>query len=197
MQLECEQCGEETLHRVLRARKHEGKTKFSADVTVRCSECKTVHKEHIDFGRRLSVPVLISWQDKTEKASLEFNEDDIIEVGAELYWEYPLLIMSIEADGRRVKEAKADEIDAIWTKRFDKVLLKVSVTRGKRTTSHEIEALPDDEFTIGDIITIGRSELEITSIKIEGRSLRKGSAIARSIVRVYTKPARSERRSYQ
>jgi len=44
---------------------------------------------------------------------------------------------------------------------------------------------PDEEFFIGDMIDVGKRSVVIHTIKTNSRTLRKGAAIARDIVRVY------------
>ena len=46
-----------------------------------------------------------------------------------------VIITAIESDGRRVQSAKASMIEALWSKRFEKVKVKFSINRKGKTTS--------------------------------------------------------------
>jgi uncharacterized Zn finger protein len=46
-------------------------------------------------------------------------------------------------------------------------------------------AVPDEEFFIGDILEFQKKQVVVHSIRIQERTIRKGSALAREIVRVY------------
>ncbi len=46
-------------------------------------------------------------------------------------------------------------------------------------------AVPDEEFFIGDILELNKKQVAIHSIRIEERTIRTGSALARDVVRVY------------
>jgi uncharacterized Zn finger protein len=52
-------------------------------------------------------------------------------------------------------------------------------------------AVPDEEFGIGDILTVGKRNVVIHTIKIEDKTLKTGAARARDIVRIYANIVRS------
>jgi uncharacterized Zn finger protein len=99
--------------------------------------------------------------------------------------ELPVLVTSIESKGARVELCEARDVDTIWGKRFDKVKVPFSVNHRGKTYSEHLIVSPDDEFFVGDLILVGKRDVVIHTIKTESRTMRKGSAMARDIVRIY------------
>ncbi|HIH01017.1 TPA: hypothetical protein HA259_02880 [Thermoplasmata archaeon] len=183
--VECPTCKEETLHEVLAGRVT-GKNASVLDSTVRCRACGQVHHAVMKGEKPVSVPVVISWLTKSNRTSITLGPDEVVSVDDEIMCgELPVLVTSVESKGARVKLAKARDVDTIWGKRFDKVKVPFSINHHGKTYSEHLIASPDDEFFIGDLIEVGKRDVVIHSIKVEDKSLKKGSALARDIVRVY------------
>ncbi|MCD6383637.1 MAG: hypothetical protein J7L88_04175 [Thermoplasmata archaeon] len=185
--LYCPSCAAETPHRILKGRFPRAGGTFTA--TVSCEQCGFTHQEEITIPKDVTLRLNVSFEERTERGEVVFPEDEILRVGEEIYQgEHTLLIKALELkDGRRVKRAQASEIMTVWAVNYDKVPVKVSINRGARTTSHKIYAHPDEDFYIGDIITVGRVRAVIDHIKTERRVVHRGSVPAREIVRVYCK----------
>ena len=190
--LECPNCGEKTLHEVLR-----GKISKGGDVletTVKCQKCNTVHSTLIREPKAVSVPIIVSELDQSRKFTFEFGGDEMVTVGDELFiGDANVIITSIEKDSKRVQAAPAGEITTIWAKRYDNVRVKISVNKTSKTLAAEITALPDEEFYVGDIFTVGKDEVVIHTIKTTNGTVRSGGAAARDIIRIYAKCARVTR----
>ena len=92
-------------------------------------------------------------------------------------------------EGRR-RMARADEVVTIWAKSLGRKLVRVSVNSGSKTLSLKVQAEPEEEFSIGDIIGTDKGDAVITKIKTESRMVERGGAEARDIVRVYAKMMR-------
>ena len=97
----------------------------------------------------------------------------------------PCLVTAIEVKARRVPRAKASAVDTVWLKRYDRVKVKVSINTGRKTISRELWAAPDERFEIGDIVTAGNMKVLVHSLNTGGRRLRRGSAAAAEIRRLY------------
>jgi len=97
----------------------------------------------------------------------------------------PGLITAIEVKTRRVPRAKASTADTLWLRRYDKVKVKVSVNTGRKTISRELWAAPDEQFEIGDVISAGDMKVLVHSMNTGSRKLKRGSAAARKIRRIY------------
>src|SRR3990170_4770677 len=122
--------------------------------------------------------------------------DERGEVGARLDVDgHRLEVKAIEVGERRVPASKAANVRTLWVTRVDRVRVKFSVNKGSRTVVVDIDALPDEEFEVGDIVDLGRERAVIHSIRVGSRTLRRGAAAAEDIVRMYGRIVR-ERTSY-
>ncbi|MDI3482644.1 MAG: hypothetical protein PWQ88_515 [Candidatus Methanomethylophilaceae archaeon] len=188
---ECPDCGEVTLHEVLKGRIG----KASLEATLRCQECQRVHAEIIKQPETMLVPVIVSDGDESYRLSVDLESDDLLAVGDEFFVdEMYVKITALETkDGRRPAKVPAPELATIWAKRFDRLRLKVSINNVHKTLSRQLEAAPDEEFAIGDILNFGSDMAVIHAIKAKGRMIHHGAVEARKIVRIYCKPMRITR----
>jgi len=190
IQVECPDCGEETLHEVLKGRL--GKDGNTLEGTLRCQECGRVHTAVVRETKTVMVPVIISDQGQSRKAEIEIPEDEEIRIEDELLLDdLPIIVSSLEKGNGRVNKALAKDITAIWAKRFDQVHVKISINDVHKTIPAEIVVPPEEEFFIGDLMTVGRYNVVITQIKTPDGMARRGSVLARDIVRLYARKART------
>ena len=183
--VECPMCKCETLHEVLSG-KLSTKANAVMDSTVRCRECEHVHHIVIKVEKPVEVPVIISWVEKSYRQKIVLGPEEVISVDDEIMCgEELVLVTSIESKGARKRRAKAKDIDTIWAKKYSKVRVPFSVSHAGKSFSEHVLAVPDEEFFVGDIVTVGNHEVVIHTIKTEGRVMRTGGAQAREIVRVY------------
>ncbi len=183
--VECPQCKCETLHEVLSGRMG-GKSVSVLESTVKCKECEHVHHVTIKSAKPVEVPFVISWLETSSRGKVLLGPDEVLSVGDEVMCgDMPTLVTSIESKGARVKSTKASRIDTVWAKRFDKLKVLFSVNNHGKTFSDFMMAVPDEEFFIGDILEFQKKQVVVHSIRIQERTIRKGSALARDIVRVY------------
>jgi len=183
--VECPQCKCETLHEVLSGRMG-GKSVSVLESTVKCKECEHVHHVTIKSAKPVEVPFVISWLETSSRGKVLLGPDEVLSVGDEVMCgDMPTLVTSIESKGARVKSTKASRIDTVWAKRFDKLKVLFSVNNHGKTFSDFMMAVPDEEFFIGDILEFQKKQVVVRSIRIQERTIRKGSALARDIVRVY------------
>jgi uncharacterized Zn finger protein len=183
--VECPTCKEETLHEVLAGRVT-GRNASVLDSTVKCRACGQIHHAVMKGEKPVSVPVVISWLTESERTSIILGPDEVVSVDDEIMCgEIPVLVTSIESNGARVELSKASAIETIWGKRFDKVKISFSVNHHGRTYSEHLIVSPDEEFFIGDLVEIGKRDVVIHTIKTQSKTLKRGSAFAREIVRVY------------
>jgi uncharacterized Zn finger protein len=183
--VECPICKAETLHEVLSG-KMSGKAQTVMDSTVRCRECGQVHHVVIKCEKPVEIPVIVSWLEKSTRSTVSLGPDEVLCVDDEIMCgDETVLVTSIEAKGARPSRAKARDIQTVWGKKFDKVRVPFSVSQAGKAFSEHVLAVPDEEFFVGDIITIGKHDVVIHTIKTKGRVLRKGGAPSREIVRVY------------
>jgi uncharacterized Zn finger protein len=188
--VECPMCNEETAHEILGGRVV-GKKQLVLKSSVRCCECGHVHAVELVEEMPIEVPIVVSWMEESTKSRITLNPSEEVKVDDELYFnDHRILITSIEVNGVRKTRAKAKDVSNIWAKQFDKIWIKISLDRHGKVYSKDILAVPEEEFIIGDVVDIEGTSAAITSIRIGTHTIHSGSAIARDIVRVYTKAIR-------
>ncbi len=183
---ECPDCDDVTEHKILRAK--EGKSSVTG--TFQCTVCGRVFSGTIKLPKKFSVKVLFSEGDVTDTTQTTLLENEILAVGDEFDLDdgRHVQITHIEMpDGSRRKKVPAPEIKALWVKAFDNLQIKVSVNDYKKTYSMISDAEPDDEFTVGMYMHFDLWDCAIHAIKTKDKLLRKGTAEARDIVRIYAK----------
>ena len=189
---ECPDCEDITVHTVLKGRMG----KSSMDATIRCNECGLTRTTNVKFSRPVDVRIIISDGAESEIMTMTIEDDDLLKVGDEFNMDDGRLvkISGLELErGRRAKTARATEIKTVWAVEFDVIDVKVSINDDRKTHSKSVPSSPDEEYTVGNILSFDDMDCLIHSIKIEGRMLRRGSAEARNIVRIYGK---MRKRSY-
>jgi uncharacterized Zn finger protein len=189
---DCPDCADITVHDVLKGKMG----KSSMDATIRCQDCGLVRTTTVQFPRQMDVKVVISDGALSSAANITLEDDDLLKVGDEFHMDDGSLvrISALElSGGRRVKTARATEIVTIWAIGFDTIDVKVSINDDRRTYSKAVPSSPDDEFTVGNILSFDDMDCLIHSIKVQGRMVRGGSVEARDVIRVYGK---YRRRSY-
>ena len=189
--LDCEPCGDLTLHEVVHG-KVSGKR---LELTVRCQECSTIsHQTHKETPTT-EIRVVLSDGEQSQRTTLEIEVDEVLLVGDELVVDgIPVQVRGIEVVGeKRIEVAPAKDIVTLWVVRFDKVKVKFSITVGLRTKSAEEIATPDEEYTVGEMVTVKGISAVIHRIKTVDRNLQRGTVAARDIVRVYGKALRRSR----
>jgi len=191
MNAECPDCGEETLHRTLKGRMA-GKKRL--ELVLKCSKCGKVRNEVLQAARQANVKIIISRDDVSERTTTGLPLDWTLSIGDQfMHGEENLLVTGIEVMGRKVKSAKTGEIQTLWAKNFDQVRVKIAINRHGRTFSTEILTDPEEEFTVEDEMEIDDVPVKIHSIKLNDRTIRRGSATAGDIVRVYCTDSRPPR----
>ncbi len=184
--IECPNCGEKTLHEVLKGKMSKGGDVL--ETTVKCQNCGTVHSAVVREPKAVSVPIIVSEMGRSKRFAFEFGGDELVSIGDELFvGDANVIVTSIERGGLRVESAPAGEISTIWAKRYDNVRVKISVNKTSKTLAAEITALPDEEFYVGDIFTVGKDEVVVHTIKTSTGTVRSGGAAARDIIRIYAK----------
>ena len=188
--LDCPSCGENAVHEVLRGKM--GKKQDTLEATVKCQECGHTYTTVVREPESLKIPIIVSDRSESHREEIELMEDEILSVGDEIFLgESQLLVTAIESKGKRVENCEPANIDTIWAKKFDHVIVKISINKHTQTIPAELEALPDEEFYVGDLMTIGTEKVAIHSIKTASGMVRRGSAEARDIVRIYANAVRT------
>ncbi len=183
---ECAKCRDFTEHEILKGRF--GKASVSG--TFKCTECGTVASTTIRLPEDIRVKVVFSDGDVTSVTETVLKSNEIVEKGDEFFLdsgERVRVTLIDDESGRTPRRAQATRIKCLWVKQFGVLNVKVSINDNHRTLSMVVEAEPDDEFTIGTTIPFEDFDCYVHAIKTKDRLLRKGSAEARDITRVYGK----------
>ena len=188
---DCPTCDDETLHDVLKGRM--GKNSLTA--TLKCQDCGRTFSTTIQLPKTYKVDVVISNGPVSERTVTTLEDDDIIGVGDEFFHEdgRRLRVCAIELPGdRRVKKSSVDKIKILWTQQFDNLSIKVTINNDRVSYSRRIDALPDDEFEIGNRLSLEDMDCYIHAIKTREKLIQHGSAEARDIIRIYGKFAQKQ-----
>ena len=188
--LDCPNCEEHAVHEVLKGKL--GKKQEVMEATVKCQECEHVYVTVVREPEQIRLPIIVSELGNSKKDEIELTSGDMISVNDEVFLgENHLLITAIECGGRRVQHCAVEDAETLWAKKFDKVIVKISVNKHTRTLAAQVEALPDEEFFVGDLMTVGRENVVIHNIRSKEGTVRRGGVPARDIVRIYTKAVRT------
>ena len=183
---ECPDCDDITLHDVLKGKSG----KSSLDATLKCQGCGKVRTTMVRFPKQIKVKLVVSDGAFSSTKPLVLEDDDLLKVGDEFNTDdgLPVKISALElAKGMRSKTARATQIRTVWAIKFDVIDVKVSINDDRRTYSKSVPSSPDDEFTIGNILSFDDMDCLVHSIKVKERMMRRGTVEARDIVRIYGK----------
>ncbi len=188
----CDTCKEETAHRVLRGRS-KGEMGSGFEGTVQCMVCKDVRKVQVPEERPVKVRSIISDGKESKEVRIELFPKERITIGEEMLWEdHNLLVTSIETKGKRPMSSEAKELDCLWLKVYDTLKVKVSIVKGAVTKAETVDATPEEEFFVGDLLEFSGGKVIIEKIKVEEGTIYRDDVPvqARHIKRVFTKPVR-------
>lgn len=206
--LECPECEDETLHEVLKGRGSSRAGGLRLSALVKCQQCGTIRTVEVTEQAERAVKAVLSDEGRSTRCTISLDPGSVISVGDVIMLGgtgasgagddeaggdgvstpeegLPCLVTAIEVKTRRVPRAKASTAETVWLKRYDKVKVKISVNTGRKTISREIWAAPDEQFEIGDVVSAGDMKLLVHSLNTGGRRLKRGSASARDIRRIY------------
>lgn len=138
---------------------------------------------------------MVSTDDTSEKTFTSVMENESPAVGEEFDLDdgrHVAITQIVDVGGAKRRSCPAVRIKELWVKGYDVLKVKVSVNNGKQTVPLYSEADPDDEFAVGMVMNFERWDAEITSIKTKTRLIRRGSAEARDITRIYARILRRQ-----
>ncbi|MEM4309087.1 MAG: HVO_0476 family zinc finger protein [Thermoplasmata archaeon] len=169
----CENCKEETKHRVIKGKITEGK-KLRFKGVIKCSVCGATREVEIAEEKPVIVNVNISFGETTKTEKVEFEPDEEIVAGETLVvLGRRAKVTKVELEDRSVKRAKAKKVKRIWVKDVEKVRVKLAVNERNITKSYAFLAEPDEEFCVGEILDTEDGEVVITSIKTSSKLVKR------------------------
>ncbi|MDR3101715.1 MAG: hypothetical protein LBU24_00525 [Methanocalculaceae archaeon] len=184
IRLACPVCEEETDFEIL---------KEPPEAVVRCTRCGRTMRVTLKEPKICTIKTIVSCGTESHHGIIELMEGDTCAVGdllvAEVEGEsYGVEVTAIERDNARRKKLPAEEIEVLWTRLVDKVIIRASLNKGAVTIPLYEQVPGDKVYTIDHITTVDGKQFRITRIK-----LRKGnvierkhqSALAHEIKRIY------------
>lgn len=191
IEVECPSCSpeEEVRHEVLK----EGQSPL-----VRCLECGQVHVAKIKTPKKVNLKVIVSKMDVSNTYRTELDSETVLQVDDELVVDdeekgvvCPILITALDAGGKRVKLAKAENIETIWGRAIDEVTVKFSAQAGTEKTEVIEKRVPGDyEFVVGTEEKVGNTRLFINKIKVRDglfRSRKGDVVLAKYVKRIFAR----------
>lgn len=182
----CSTCKEETEQEVLTE---------SRDLITRCTVCGLTSRRPLPpEPEPVLVKTIVSRESESFVGKAELMKGEQVEVGNYIVAEKDdgegsgVEIMSIEVGDKRVNRALAEEINTIWSRAIDEVIVRISVHDGKKTVPMYVACDGDDRFTIDEVVSIDRVRARIDHICLRNGMIqrRKGKyEIANRIKRVY------------
>lgn len=191
IEVECPSCSPEegVRHEVLK----EGQSPL-----VRCLECGQVHVAKIKTPKKVNLKIIVSKMDVSNTYRTELDSETILQVDDELVVDdeekgvvCPILITALDAGGKRVKLAKAENIETIWGRAIDEVTVKFSAQAGTEKTEVIEKRVPGDyEFVVGTEEKVGNTRLFINKIKVRDglfRSRKGDVVLAKYVKRIFAR----------
>ncbi|HOJ97639.1 MAG TPA: HVO_0476 family zinc finger protein [Methanospirillum sp.] len=182
----CATCKEETEQEVLSE---------ARDLIIRCTVCGLTSRRPLPpEPEPIYVKTIVSREAESYVGRAELMKGEIVSVGDHIVAERDdgevagVEIMSLEVGDKRVTKAAAEEIDTIWSRAIDEVIVRISVHDGKKTIPLYVACEGDERFTIDEIVSIDRIRARIDHICLRNGMIqrRKGKyEVANRIKRIY------------
>lgn len=183
----CPSCNQVTEHSIVNEK--------DKDITVKCLLCGKIHKAETDpEPETIPINVIINIGQKTIKETQYFNKKERLLVGGYMCALEPndngeeqlLTITSIEANGRRVDNAKPENISTIWAEANRLVKLSVFILDGIKTIPILMASSADLYYEIGQIHALEQHKFKITQIKLKnGKMLTNQGSLAKDIKSIF------------
>jgi uncharacterized Zn finger protein len=172
--------------------KSKGKT--TREILLKCNECGNTFRETVSIPKMVECRIIISKFEDSQKKNLKLHPDEVLRVGDVLLVEdEEVKVTSLENNrGGRVQRSEVSLLETIWASSLTgQVRVGISVDFWGRILSHKVEIERDFQFTVGDVVKMGRTLFRIKSMKTIDAKVRKGSSMAEDTKRVYGQPLNS------
>jgi uncharacterized Zn finger protein len=172
--------------------KSKGKT--TREILLKCNECGNTFRETVTIPKMVECRIIISKFEDSQKKNLKLYPDEVLGVGDVLLVDdEEVKVTSLENNrGGRVLRSEVSLLETIWASSLTgQVRVGISVDFGGRILSRKVEIERDFQFTVGDVVKVGRTLFRIKSMKTIDAKVRKGSSRAEDTKRVYGQPLNS------
>ena len=186
----CPDCAEDTLHTVLKGTMGTRGEHVTLDATVQCTECQRVHHAVVRQAKDVEVPVVVSHGQASRRTRIALPGDEEVSLGEAFIVDgVDCKVTGIEAkDMRWVDDAHVKDVKTLWVKEFEEIPVGFAINMGHKTITKKLPCTPETEFTVGQEFVFGRLRVTVHAIKTEERLLKRGTAEAGEIVRVFASP---------
>lgn len=189
----CDNCGEETPHRILRLDRGVRTAAGRIRGVARCRVCRWTHPFDATPPARVEVALVLSDGATSQRSHVALPEHRRLEVGSDLPESTgsvrgPVRIQRIDTrDGRQVRVAAADEVATLWVVRDVGAIVPVSIVEGRRTRAARLIVPPDTRYAVGKPVRVEGALLEIVALRAHGKTWRReGDTFdARDVQRIY------------
>ncbi|HWQ65671.1 MAG TPA: HVO_0476 family zinc finger protein [Methanospirillum sp.] len=182
----CTTCDEETDHEVLSR---------TQNMVIKCSICGATSRHPTPKEPILiMVKSIVSTEGESTVCHCELAEDEEVSVGDSLIAECEggegsaIEVMSIESGDKRLERALAKDINTLWTRVIDQVVVRFSVHHGWQTLPLYVRCEGDEKFVVGDVYIIKGVKARIGHIRMRNGTVTKRRGkfeVASTIKRVY------------
>jgi uncharacterized Zn finger protein len=172
--------------------KSKGKT--TREILLKCNECGNTFRETVHIPKMVECRIIISKFEDSQKKNLKLYTDEVLRVGDVLLVDNEeVKVTSLENNrGGRIQRSEVSLLETIWASSLTgQVRVGISVDFGGRILSRKVEIERDFQFTVGDVVKMGRTLFRIKSMKTIDSKVRKGSSRAEDTKRVYGQPLNS------
>jgi uncharacterized Zn finger protein len=187
----CENCGRETMHRVLRLQPTASTGRRAVRGVARCRECRWTHPFESVPEVTVDVPIVISTREVSSRRTVPLPAHRRLQVGSGVPGFDPgLRIRRIDRrDGRQVPEARVDGVSTLWVTPVPGSSVPLSIVEGRRTRTTQLDTSPDTMFEVGDRFTFEGLPLWVSAVRARGHTWRhSGDAFpAIEVDRVYAR----------
>ena len=182
----CSTCDDETEHEVL--------SRTQSQV-IKCTICGTVSRVPVPKEPTLlQIKAIVSREETSTVCKCEIAEDEVVSVGDILVAECDdgegagVEVMAVESGDKRRSKATGAEIDTLWTRVIDQVVVRFSVHDGWQTLPLYVRSEGEEKFVVGDVYVIKGVKARIGHIRMRNGSVTKRRGkfeVASTIKRVY------------
>ena len=100
----------------------------------------------LDLPKMITIRTIISRLEESEKTTIQLPKGHELREGDEIMiGDVCVQVMSMEVGAKRPKKAIVDDIDTLWTRYFNELLVKVSINLGRTTLAESFLAEPEDD----------------------------------------------------
>jgi len=172
----CDNCGKETLHRVLRLGRPgaTGPPKIVTGV-ARCRECRWTHPFVSTHHPRAEVEVVVSSGPTSRRSRREFEPSELLRVGDRWAGPGPAVRVSKidRRDGSTVSAAAARDVQTVWAVTEGPQLIRIAVLEGARSTTERLAAEPGLRLGVGDTLRLAGGLVTIVALRARGHTWRR------------------------